>query len=362
MKNSRKRIAPVEMRRALLDWYGREGRALPWRVRPEDRERGLSPDPYAVWLSEIMLQQTTVPHATPYYERFLERWPTVHDLAAADESDVLAAWAGLGYYARARNLIVCAGRVAGSGGEFPSSEKALLDLPGIGPYTAAAIRAAAFDRPANVVDGNVERVVARIHALETPLPKAKTEIRKHAAVLADPDRPGDYAQALMDLGAVVCTPRSPACAACPWSAWCAARGTGAPEDYPRKAPKTARPTRFGTAFIVTREGRVWLRKRPPRGLLGGMLEVPSTSWIEGGKAPEFSDAGCPFPADWWGCGEVRHVFTHFNLRLDVRRAEADPGWDPEDGALHGTEDLDRLPLPSLMRKVLEIGLPDDSGI
>ena len=220
-------INPEAMRAALLDWYDREGRTLPWRIRPEDREAGRKPDPYAVWLSEIMLQQTTVPHATPYWERFLARWPSVQDLAASPREDVLAAWAGLGYYARARNLHACAQVVADElGGRFPEDLEALRALPGVGEYTANAIRAAAFDKPASVVDGNVERVITRLFAIETPPPGAKPEIKRLAAGLADPDRPGDYAQALMDLGATVCTPKSPRCGACPWSKACAAHAAG----------------------------------------------------------------------------------------------------------------------------------------
>jgi A/G-specific adenine glycosylase len=341
------------LRRALLRWYESEGRDLPWRVRPEDRARGASPDPYAVWLSEIMLQQTTVAHAAPYWRRFLARWPTVSDLAAADRDEVMAAWAGLGYYARARNLIACARTVAAAGGAFPDDEAALRALPGVGPYTAAAIRAIAFDAPANVVDGNVERVVARLHAVETPLPRAKPELRDLAGELADPRRPGDYAQALMDLGATVCTPRDPACDPCPWSRWCAARASGSPAGYPRREARKARPTRRGVAYLVLRDGAVWLRRRPARGLLGGMLEVPSSPWEVETADPS---AHAPFPGDWAVCGEVHHVFTHFALRLEVRRADAPPGWTPEAGRFFAREDVGRVGLPSLMRKVVARGL------
>ena len=338
------------LRRALLRWYEASGRTLPWRVRPEDRARGASPDPYAVWLSEIMLQQTTVPHATRYWRRFLERWPTVEDLAAADRDAVMAAWAGLGYYARARNLIACAGSVAAAGGRFPSEEAGLLALPGIGPYTAAVIRAIAFDMPANVVDGNVERVLSRLHVVEEPLPAAKAGLRDLAGALADPGRPGDYAQALMDLGATVCTPRAPDCGRCPWSRWCRAGAADRPTDYPRRIARKPRPTRRGVAWLVVRDDDVWLRRRPEEGLLGGMLEVPSTPW-----RAEVPDAPAPFAGAWDACGEVRHVFTHFALRLEVRRAPPPPGWAPAEGGFHALDDLDRLALPSLMRKVVRAG-------
>jgi A/G-specific adenine glycosylase len=340
------------LRRALLRWYERDGRALPWRVRPEDRARGLVPDPYAVWLSEIMLQQTTVPHATPYYRTFLERWPTVAALAAADRDEVMAAWSGLGYYARARNLMACAETVAASGGVFPSNESALLILPGVGAYTAAAIRVLAFDRPANVVDGNVERVVARLHAVETPLPRAKTELKALAGNLADPKRPGDYAQALMDLGATVCTPRDPDCGKCPWEKWCAASAGDAPADYPRRAPKKARPVRRTHAYVVERDGAVWLRRRPDRGLLGGMLEVPSSPWsADPGRCEDHR----PFAATWTLTGEVRHVFTHFTLHVSIWRAAAPSRWAPDDGGFHSRGTFADLALPSLMRKVLRAG-------
>ena len=316
-------------------------------MRPEDRARGARPDPYAVWLSEIMLQQTTVPHAAPYWRRFLARWPTVADLAAADRDEVMAAWSGLGYYARARNLIACAGTVAAVGGVFPEDETALRALPGVGPYTAAAIRALAFDRPANVVDGNVERVVARLHAVATPLPAAKPELVALAGALADPKRPGDYAQALMDLGATVCTPRDPGCGRCPWAGWCAARAADAATGYPRKVPKKTRPVRRAIAWVVRRGDAVWLRRRPERGLLGGMLEVPSSDWS---AAP---DATPPFAADWAAGREVRHVFTHFVLRVETRTAAAPRGWRAPEGAFHPLAGLADLALPTLMRKILK---------
>ncbi|HEY1752900.1 MAG TPA: A/G-specific adenine glycosylase [Caulobacteraceae bacterium] len=330
---------PAALRPQLLHWYDANARALPWRVRPADRARkgalGLRPDPYRVWLSEIMLQQTTVPHATPYFLDFTRRWPTVADLAAAPEADVMAAWAGLGYYARARNLIACARHVARQlGGAFPDTEEVLRALPGVGPYTAAAIAAIAFDRPANVVDGNVERVVARLFAVETPLPAAKPQLKALAVTLVAADRPGDWAQALMDLGAMVCTPSSPACAVCPVAHACQALATGAPELYPRRDARPERPQRHGVAYVLTAGGRVALVRRPARGLLGGMLGLPTSDW----RAQPFTEAealaAAPVAADWRPAGRIDHVFTHFALALDLYRAEAgwpDGLWTPRAG-------------------------------
>lgn len=337
----------ARLRSALLDWYDRSGRTLPWRIRPEDRAAGRQADAYAVWLSEIMLQQTTVPHATPYWHRFLKAWPTVEDLAAEDDDAILTAWAGLGYYARARNLIACARQVAGSGGVFPDTLEGLKSLPGIGDYTANAILAAAFDKPASVVDGNVERVIARMFRVETPLPKAKKDITAIAGQIADPGRPGDYAQAIMDLGATVCSPRSPACGTCPWRPDCAAHATGDQTAYPRKMPKKVKPVRRGTVWRVERDGQVWLRKRPDSGLLGGMMEVPGSEWTS-----DVPTDDPPFAADWTAMPQVRHVFTHFSLVLDVWRAEAPAGWSPEDGIWARLDDLGAYALPSVYRKTL----------
>lgn len=337
------------LRSQLLDWYDRQGRALPWRLRPEDRAAGRIADPYAVWLSEIMLQQTTVPHATPYWFRFLELWPRVQDLAAAPRDDVLREWAGLGYYARARNLHACAIAVSEElGGAFPDTIEALRALPGIGDYTANAIRAAAFDKPASVVDGNVERVITRLYRLATALPKAKPEIKAKAAAIADPDRPGDYAQAIMDLGATICMPKQPNCEACPWRDPCAARAEGDMLTYPRKLPKKAKPVRRGTAWLVRRHGHVWLRQRADKGLLGGMMEVPSSEWseVEVSVRP-------PFDGDWSDRGEIRHVFTHFELRLSVREAVAGPDWEPNAGVWADETDLTAFALPTVMRKALQ---------
>lgn len=330
----------ADLRRALLDWYDAGSRDLPWRMR------GGRPDPYAVWLSEVMLQQTTVPHATPYWLSFLSRWPTVSDLAAADDADVMAAWAGLGYYARARNLLACARAVtADHGGVFPDTEEGLRALPGVGAYTAAAVAAIAFDRYAHVVDGNVERVVARLFRIATPLPKAKAEMRARAAELTDPERPGDWAQAMMDLGALVCRPKGPLCDLCPVAEWCAAKAAGDPQAYPVKAEKKTRPRRYGAAYVLRRRDEVALVRRPAKGLLGGMLGLPTTDWT-GERVDGLAEA--PVQADWKAVGEIEHVFTHFALTLEVWAAEGDGGfeWTASESA--------RQALPSVFRKALVI--------
>lgn len=332
----------------LLDWYDQDGRSLPWRIRPEDRADGVVADPYAIWLSEIMLQQTTVPHATPYWHRFLDLWPGVDDLAAAPREDVMREWAGLGYYARARNLHACADMVAGElGGVFPDTLKGLLALPGVGEYTANAILAAAFNKPASVVDGNVERVITRFYRVQTALPKAKPEIKVLAARIACQARSGDYAQAIMDLGATVCTPKAPDCDRCPWSAQCQSRAEGDVLRYPLKDKKKPKPVRRGFAWLVRRDGQVWLRTRADKGLLGGMREVPSTEWKTGN--PDWTP---PFEMGWSGRGEVKHVFTHFELRLAVQEAAAPAGWSPQTGDWVTENQLDQQALPSVMRKVL----------
>jgi A/G-specific adenine glycosylase len=326
---------PSRLRPRLLAWYDASARDLPWRVRPAERAKGRRADPYRVWLSEIMLQQTTVPHATPYFLEFTRRWPSVAALAAADEGEVMAAWAGLGYYARARNLIACARHVASTlGGVFPDTEEGLRALPGVGPYTAAAIAAIAFERPANVVDGNVERVMARLFAVEAPLPGAKPELKRVAAGLVADDRPGDWAQGLMDLGAMLCTPTSPACAVCPAGDVCQGRASGAPERFPLRDAKPDRPHRFGIAYLLTRGGDVALVRRPAKGLLGGMLALPTSDW----RAAPWTDAealaAAPVPVAWSPAGEIDHGFTHFTLTLRVLSAEggwASAIWTPRSG-------------------------------
>ncbi|MGC9369063.1 MAG: A/G-specific adenine glycosylase [Paracoccaceae bacterium] len=333
---------------ALLDWYDRHARALPWRVPPG---AGVRPDPYRVWLSEVMLQQTTVAAVKDYFQRFTTRWPDVAALAAAPDDEVMAEWAGLGYYARARNLLKCARAVAGAGGKFPDEHAALLKLPGIGPYTAAAISAIAFDRPEVVVDGNVERVMARLFAIQTPLPTAKPELTTLAAGLTPATRPGDYAQAVMDLGATICTPKSPACGICPWAEACAARAQGLQADLPRKLPKTPKPTRRGIAYVGRRADGAWLlERRPDKGLLGGMLGWPGSDWAEAPPEP-----APPAPGDWSDPGaEVRHTFTHFHLRLSLRVAELPVDTTAERGSFHPRDSFRPSSLPTVMRKAFDL--------
>lgn len=353
-----------------MTWYGRNRRALPWRAGPGERA-----DPYRVWLSEIMLQQTTVAAVEPYFERFVRRWPDVHALARAELDEVLHAWQGLGYYARARNLHACARVVARDlKGRFPESEEALRRLPGIGPYTAAAIAAIAFGRPATVVDGNVERLLARLYAVSEPLPGARPRLRQLAAALAPERRPGDFAQAAMDLGALVCTPRAPACGRCPWAEACAARALGLERSLPCKLCKPARPRRHGVAFWLEREdGAVWLRRRHESGLLGGMMEVPSTEWRDEGWSERDARAAAPAPARWESLpGVVHHTFTHFHLEIRVLAARvALPGRETADtiergdggaaGAIErgdgggiwaAPERLPELALPTVMKKII----------
>jgi A/G-specific adenine glycosylase len=334
---------------SLLAWYDRHARTLPWRAK-----RGVRPDPYRVWLSEIMLQQTTVATVGPYYAEFLKRWPDVGALARAELDDVLAAWAGLGYYARARNLHACARHVADElGGVFPDTEEGLRALPGIGPYTAAAIAAIAFDIPAAVVDGNVERVIARVFAIDTPLPKAKNEIRNAVAALVPEKRPGDFAQATMDLGATLCAPRAPQCLLCPWKLACRARAAGSPETYPKRKAKPKRPLKRGIAFVLfDGEGAVWLRKREAKGLLGGMLEVPSSPWKTGQPDRAAARRAAPFSLAWRETeGVVRHGFTHFELEFAVWVGKAKPS-ALDGGKWVGLDELDDVALPTLMRKTI----------
>jgi A/G-specific adenine glycosylase len=358
------RLPGPETAGALLDWYDRERRHLPWRAA-----RNRKPDPYRVWLSEIMLQQTTVKAVIPYYQAFLKRWPTVEALAAASLDDVLAAWAGLGYYSRARNLHKCAlAVVQRHGGRFPASELELRELPGIGPYTAAAVAAIAFGLKATPVDGNVERVVARLFAVEQALPAVKPVLRRLAESLTPPARPGDHAQAMMDLGATICAPKRPSCLVCPIADCCAGNSRGIAARLPMRAAKAERPVRLGMAFLaLSEDGRVLLRKRPEAGLLGGMLEVPSTEWGETLPPTKEALRGAPVRADWWAVpGIVTHTFTHFRLEALVYRAIV-----PEHATLTfwadadrcqwvARRDLDRAALPSVMRKIIAHGLRQQS--
>ncbi|WP_427449814.1 A/G-specific adenine glycosylase [Litorimonas sp. WD9-15] len=339
------------MRRALLRWYDEQGRTLPWRVRPEDRARGVVPDPYAIWLSEVMSQQTTLPHATPYWRKFLAAFPTVTDLADADRDVVLSMWAGLGYYARARNLHKCAGVVRDEhSGTFPTDETTLLTLPGIGPYTAATIAAICAEEATNIVDGNVERVISRVFIYEPPLPKGRKGLRELAGTLVRADRPGDYGQALMDLGATICTPKSPTCLLCPWEKWCVAHAKGVETEYPKKIKKVKTPIRHGYAYILRHADKVLVERRPDGGLLGGMLGVPTSAW---GEKP-IDHSAAPMKRNWEKVGDVKHVFTHFELRLEVFVGEVDVMEEGE-----WTADISGF--PTVFRKVVEAALKTKSS-
>jgi A/G-specific adenine glycosylase len=324
---------PVDAREALLCWYAVDKRRLPWRA-----ESGARPDAYRVWLSEVMLQQTTVAAVIAYYQRFTARWPDVAALAAAEDGEVMAAWAGLGYYARARNLLACARIVARElGGRFPQEEAELRRLPGIGAYTAAAIAAIAFDKKAAAVDGNVERVISRLHAVKAPLPGARGRIRALAEPMVPDAGAGDFAQAMMDLGSAICTPRNPDCARCPVSRWCAAYAEGEPGLYPVKAARKKRPTREGVAYWLEHEGEVLLVRRPARGLLGGMLALPTDP---------------PAETTWSDAGAVDHVFTHFALTMKLKCAEAE---DRPDGIWWPAERVAEAGLPTLFAKLAARG-------
>lgn len=336
----------------ILTWYDVHARSLPWRISPLDRMAGTTPDPYRIWLSEVMLQQTTVAAVKDYFHRFTQRWPTVQHLAAAEDGDVMGEWAGLGYYARARNLLKCARVVANDhGGVFPATYDDLLKLPGIGPYTAAAVASIAFDLPETVLDGNVERVMARLYDIHTPLPGAKPELKSRAAALTPAQRPGDYAQAVMDLGATICSPKSPACGICPWVDPCQARTAGTAPLLPQKTPKKPKPTRIGTAYLARSADNEWLlERRPDKGLLGGMLGWPGSDWNE---SPEPNP---PFTADWRDLGtEVRHTFTHFHLILQVMVAELPPHHNLAPGHQRiAVKDFRPSDLPTVMRKAFDL--------
>ena len=344
--------------RHVLAWWDRHRRILPWRA-----EAGQQADPYLVWLSEILLQQTTVQAVIPYFERFRALWPRVEDLAAAPLEEVMRAFAGLGYYSRARNMHACAQEIARRGGVFPRREAELRALPGIGAYTAAAVAAIAFDEPAAPVDGNIARIITRLGAIEQPIAKARAAIAKASAALTPRNRPGDFAQALMDIGATICTPRNPDCPACPVRSACAAFATGEPQAYPRKAMRKARPHRKGAAFFAqAADGSILLRTRPPRGLLGGTLELPGTPW-SGDYAPNEAADGAPFPAPWRLVpGIVEQAFTHFSLTLNIYFARL-AGQPPAHGDCFwvAPEDIEGAALSSLMRKAVAHGQNFASG-
>lgn len=342
--------APAHLAPELLAWYDAHARVLPWRSAPGSA----SPDPYRVWLSEVMLQQTTVAAVKSYFAEFTRRWPTVADLAAADEAEVMAAWAGLGYYARARNLIACARQVVADGGVFPNTEDGLRRLPGLGVYTAAAVAAIAFGRRAVVVDANVERVVSRLFAITQTLPAARTAIRRHADAITPAARSGDFAQAMMDLGSTICTTRAPRCLLCPLSADCVGRKTGEPERFPVKAAKKVKPQRSGQAFWIERDGAVWLVRRTGSGMLGGMRALPDDRW-----SARQNGSGEPLlNGEWEKAGVVAHGFTHFGLDLQVviyrgndwLALDASPGeWWP----INHIEDAG---LPTLFAKAARLAL------
>lgn len=331
----------------LLDWYNSHARSLPWRAMPGEA----APDPYRVWLSEVMLQQTTTAAVAPYFAKFTQRWPTVDVLAAAPEADVMAAWAGLGYYSRARNLVRCAREVAARGG-FPDTEEELRKLPGLGAYTAAAVAAIAFGQRAVVVDANVERVVARLFILDDPLPGVRKEIRVRTDLITPDKRSGDFAQAMMDLGATICTMRDPKCLLCPLTDHCGARTSGDPARLPVRAPKKLKPERNGTAYWIERDGAVWLLRRPDRGMLGGMRALPDDGWV----ARADGSGKAPLAGDWRYAGQIRHSFTHFHISLSLNVFEGDGHEGLGDGEWWPVEQLDEAGLPTVFAKAAQLAL------
>jgi len=351
-RGSKVKTLPQPQARRLLAWYDRHRRILPWRALA-----GVTPNPYHVWLSEIMLQQTTVAAVAPYFQKFIRRWPTIEDLAEAPAADIMRMWAGLGYYRRAVLLHTCAKAIcADHQGRFPEIEQELLELPGFGPYTAAAMAAIAFGRRANVVDGNVERVMARVFAVKTPMPQAKQKLRALAATLLPGARYGDYAQALMDLGATICTPRNPKCGLCPWASACLGQAEGIAENLPHRLKAKSRPVRRGIAFVlINKKNEIFLRERHKHGLLGGMMEVPGSAWNEG-KMPKLKDVLKEAPArtSWTMLpGTVRHVFSHFALEVSVAHGTT---VRPLKGLWVSLERFEEEALPSVMRKIVRHAL------
>jgi A/G-specific adenine glycosylase len=338
----------------LLNWYDKNKRLMPWRPRDGSR-----PDAYNVWLSEIMLQQTQVATAIPYFEKFLNRWPSIFKLAEANLDDVLIEWAGLGYYARARNLHRCAKIIVNNfNGIFPNQEEKLLELPGVGTYTAAAIMAIAFDSKATPMDGNFERVTARLNAIEKPLPAAKPLLKKYATMITPDYRPGDYAQAVMDLGATICTPKKPRCDKCPVNGSCLSLEKGKTEVIPKKTPKRKKPSRFGIAFLcINTNNEILLQRRPDKGLFAGMMEVPGTPWTENPPSQAQIQNSEPFKSDWQVVpGTIIHIFTHFKLEIKVLRVNLKYCRKADSLAWHPADSFQKAGLPSLMLKIIRHGL------
>ncbi|ENN93365.1 A/G-specific adenine glycosylase [Bartonella bovis m02] len=340
----------------LLSWYNQNHRHLPWRITPKEQMEGIRPDPYKVWLSEIMLQQTTVETVKPYFKKFLKLWPNLFSLSQASQDDIMKAWAGLGYYSRARNLKNCAHQLVKSyKGEFPKSVKTLRTLPGIGDYTAAAIAAIAFGHPVAVVDGNVERIITRLFAITSVLPKAKSEIKEKTQKITDLNRPGDFAQAMMDLGATICTPRRPSCLLCPLQNLCKAKKMNTTEAFPVKAPKKARPFKTGVAFVVLNKNKqIYLEKQQSNRLLNGMTQIPNHIGTNG--INELQNA--PFPANWQFKGQVTHIFTHFSLKLDVYCVDNISKTKLKNGWWCEIHHLSKEALPTVMKKAISIAIPN----
>ncbi|EJF75279.1 A/G-specific adenine glycosylase [Bartonella alsatica] len=350
------KIIMHEISLQLLSWYDQQHRDLPWRITPKKQAQGIHPDPYRVWLSEIMLQQTTVETVKPYFQKFVKLWPDLAALAKASQDDIMKAWAGLGYYSRARNLKNCARQlVENYGGKFPQSVKELSTLSGIGDYTAAAIAAIAFNHPVAVIDGNVERVVTRLFAIASVLPKAKAEIKEKTREIISLNRPGDFAQAMMDLGATICTPRKPSCYLCPLQSLCKAAKMQRTESFPVKAPKKERPSKTGAAFVVLNENnQIYLEKRQGQKLLGGMTQIPNNIGINNENGLQ----NAPCTANWQFKGQITHVFTHFSLKLNVYYTNSIHEMNRENGWWCDIQHLAEEALPTVMKKAIALAIPD----
>ncbi|WP_336276341.1 A/G-specific adenine glycosylase [Bartonella sp. CB178] len=339
----------------LLSWYDEKHRHLPWRITPREQAQGIRPDPYKIWLSEVMLQQTTVEAVKSYFQKFLKLWPDLPSLANAPQNDIMKAWAGLGYYSRARNLKNCAQQlIKDYGGQFPRSVKTLRTLPGIGDYTSAAIAAIAFNQPVAVIDGNVERIITRLFAITSVLPEAKSEIREKVKKIIALNRPGDFAQSMMDLGATICRPRKPSCPLCPLQNLCEAKKMQKAESFPVKAPKKERPSKAGVAFIILNENnQIYLEKRQGEKLLGGMTQIPNTIGRDQGDGLK----SAPFAANWQFKGQITHVFTHFSLKLDVYYIDGINETKTKNGWWCDINHLAEEALPTVMKKAISTAIP-----